>query len=351
MSASEDLMELSSENDRRFPAEEDIDLDLDLTGDQTYDRDGDYMVEDNNSITGQSFAVEKSAQDGKDSDMNYDGFSPQDIEALSSLQDEDINDVEYNRPAEKLDAQAEIFSARSSNDNSGLLTDNLRGQEQDNLRSADHLQDSLRSDFPSSNEVNFSDSFAETTITPNNIIANGQDANAAHSPRTIDDTEHEPAEALHPQKPVNIEGDVEQAESTWEMAAHISEPSQLPFLSETEEVSENDSESQHEYTLENSAPLHPVMIVYQDAEMFLFPPDSQDPENQQTYFLEDESLASGSLSSLLSACRNVLAESIENDEELKITFGELGLCISEVSNSIKIVCYDIASNKIGRAHV
>lgn len=196
MSTSEDLMELSSDNDRRFQAEEDIDLDLDLTGDQTYDRDGDYMVEDNNSIIGQGFVVEQRAQDGKDSDMNYDGFSPRDIEALSSLQDEDINDVEYNSLAEKVDGQAETFSARSTNDNSGLLVDNLQGQEQDNLRSADHLQASLRSDFSTSNEVNFSDSFAETTITPN-TITNGQDTNAADSPRNIDDTEHEPAEALH----------------------------------------------------------------------------------------------------------------------------------------------------------
>lgn len=64
--------------------------------------------------------------------------------------------------------------------------------------------------------------------------------------------------------------------------------------------------------------------------MLLFPPVIQDHGHSQTYFLHDEAYAKDSIKNLLGACRTVLAESIEDEDELQITIEELGLCISEV---------------------
>jgi len=75
--------------------------------------------------------------------------------------------------------------------------------------------------------------------------------------------------------------------------------------------------------------LHPVIVVYEDNEIYLFPPKNQDTSN--TYFLEDESLAASSMKELFGACRTVLGESINDDLELELDVAELGLTLSEDS--------------------
>ena len=77
--------------------------------------------------------------------------------------------------------------------------------------------------------------------------------------------------------------------------------------------------------------VHPVVVLYQDSEMSLFPPTEHDEEHSQTYFLQDESLTHETLSKLLQACRNVLADSISDHEELEVEIPLLDLRVSEVS--------------------
>jgi len=89
---------------------------------------------------------------------------------------------------------------------------------------------------------------------------------------------------------------------------------------------ENETNSLHDYT-----PLHPVVVVYQESEILLFPPHEHGEEQAQTYFLEDESLATQTIQSLLRACRLVLADSINEDYELELKITSLGLEICEVS--------------------
>lgn len=75
--------------------------------------------------------------------------------------------------------------------------------------------------------------------------------------------------------------------------------------------------------------LHPVIVIYEDNEIYLFPPKNQDASN--TYFLEDESLAASSMKELFGACRTVLGQSINDDLELELDVAELGLTLSEDS--------------------
>jgi hypothetical protein len=76
--------------------------------------------------------------------------------------------------------------------------------------------------------------------------------------------------------------------------------------------------------------IHPIIVVYQDSEIYLFPPHEQTEEQSQTYFLEDESYANGTIKELLGACRLILADSISDQEELELKVAPLKLEISEV---------------------
>jgi hypothetical protein len=75
--------------------------------------------------------------------------------------------------------------------------------------------------------------------------------------------------------------------------------------------------------------LHTVKVIYQDSEICLFPPQSE--EGAETFFLSEHRLAYETLDKLLTSCREVLADTIGDDDELVLDVASLGLHISEVS--------------------
>jgi hypothetical protein len=75
--------------------------------------------------------------------------------------------------------------------------------------------------------------------------------------------------------------------------------------------------------------LHTVKVIYQDSEICLFPPQSE--EGAETFFLSEYRLAYETLDKLLASCREVLADTIGDDDELVLDVASLGLHISEVS--------------------
>ncbi|KAL1613710.1 hypothetical protein SLS54_010351 [Diplodia seriata] len=91
----------------------------------------------------------------------------------------------------------------------------------------------------------------------------------------------------------------------------------------------HDAENQSSHS---ALSLHPVVVVYQGDEISLFPPHGSDTSDS-FYFLHDESLANESIRSLLQACRQVLGETMRDDDELEIDIAELGLCVSEDSDN------------------
>lgn len=82
--------------------------------------------------------------------------------------------------------------------------------------------------------------------------------------------------------------------------------------------------------------LHSVIVLYQDSEISLFPPDEDGPEPSQTYFLEDPALADHNLLELLMALRTILGDSIVQQDELHVKIAQLGLEFSEVSPLISV---------------
>jgi hypothetical protein len=88
------------------------------------------------------------------------------------------------------------------------------------------------------------------------------------------------------------------------------------------------TDAQNTTTAVNEMYLHPVKVIYQDSEICLFPPTHDD--NSETFFLSDISLAFENLDKLLAACREVLAGTIGDDDELVLDVASLGLHICEV---------------------
>ena len=74
--------------------------------------------------------------------------------------------------------------------------------------------------------------------------------------------------------------------------------------------------------------IHPVKVIYQESEICLFPPTADD--SSDTFFLPDISLAYETLDRLLAACREVLADTIVEHDELVLDIASLGLHICEV---------------------
>ena len=148
-------------------------------------------------------------------------------------------------------------------------------------------------------------------------------------------TTNERNQAEHEVNPNNVLALEENAASSDESSAQAEASENLS------QHAAQDSES-HVYPNTNSAPkkdivgstlpdslLHTVKVNYLGTEMCLFPPTEDD--DSEMFFLEDQSLAHESLNTMLAACRDVLANTIGQDDELVLDVASLGLHISEVS--------------------
>jgi hypothetical protein len=106
-------------------------------------------------------------------------------------------------------------------------------------------------------------------------------------------------------------------------AAHESENRDSEHLETTDS---HESEAQHTHEEEES--LHPVKVLYQDAEISLFPP--MEGDSAETFFLHDEDVAYDNFDKLFSALREVLLDNVAENEVLVIDIDSLGIQITEV---------------------
>ena len=74
----------------------------------------------------------------------------------------------------------------------------------------------------------------------------------------------------------------------------------------------------------------PVIVLFQDSELYLF---SSEEAEATTCLLEDASLLHANLQELLSMCRTVLSDHVDEEEILEIEIAELGLSLNEVSSN------------------
>ncbi|MCJ1467694.1 hypothetical protein MMC07_006319 [Pseudocyphellaria aurata] len=331
MSATGDPMELTSDMDRRQMADEDIDLDLDLTGDQPPDGEDDYMAEDVNLTIEEATYDKQLAQTSRDDEMldEYQ-YSLREAADNSSAYDEDLDDAVYPLPEEPVELLVEPSSEHSLEHTAEWHGDTLQGQETDVIANDNHLQPDSRLDHSEIRDATLSQPPEELILSPRSATQGDDDS---REPMHHPDYTHNLSSAV---PPANMQAETATVtrnfDPGWgsttpkdedESQSHSPDP-------ENRKATPDGIEIQHENALTVATYIHPVTVVYQGSEMSLFPPKDEDQEHSQTYLLHDEGLASESIMNLFLACRLILADSIEEDDELEINVGELGLQISEV---------------------
>jgi hypothetical protein len=96
-------------------------------------------------------------------------------------------------------------------------------------------------------------------------------------------------------------------------------------------------ETEGQDTNEEDESLHPVKVLYQEAEISLFPP--MEGDSAETFFLHDEDIAYDNVGKLFNSLREVLLDNVAENEDLVIDIDSLGIQITEVGpDSISCLC-------------
>ena len=335
-------MELSLEMDhRRQMADEDIDIDLDLTGDQPLDGEDDYMAEDVNLAIDEASFGRQLAHVGRDDEMLDDEYSLEEAEDAISVHDEDLGDAAYPVLEEPVELLAELSAEHSREPRAEWPSDTFQGQEIGVTVNDSHPQPDSRPDHSKSRDATLSQP-PDELILDTQRASQGDDRYEAQEllhgigsiPKLSNDTTPADFEAETVIVTRNIDSDWVSTTPNDEDEGQIHSPDQEDTIATPDDI-----ETLNEIASAVATYVHPVTVVYQGSEMSLFPPADEDLEHSQTYLLHDERLASESIMHLFGACRSVLADSIEEDDELEITVGDLGLQISEVRISRTQDCW------------
>ncbi|MCJ1361894.1 hypothetical protein MMC16_000995 [Acarospora aff. strigata] len=325
----EDVMELSPDSDQHPGKDGDTDIEIDFAEDQTQDQDNDYIIEDARSEGGvgaQEFPVET----GNDDVMLDEEGSQGDLHDDTLPEDEDLDDagdyIQYdaNQKPSTLyeDASYHSGSMLKRTDETELpATEEVHSDHHDDVEAAiaegsNHQNIKIEQlEAPSSHEVREdAEPLKEASPNPDTDLAAGSNLEDLRDPLDWSGTSTRKSE-FDPVAPNKEHNDEAQAGA---VTSKLGGPRSDPIS------------TQNDFT-DGTTSVHPVVVVYQDSEISLFPPSNQ--SDSSTFFLHDENLASSNISDLLLACKSVLADSISEEDELELSIEELGLCISEASLS------------------
>ncbi|KAF2396008.1 hypothetical protein EJ06DRAFT_253613 [Trichodelitschia bisporula] len=112
-------------------------------------------------------------------------------------------------------------------------------------------------------------------------------------------------------------------------AEELPEPANVETDAHDEQSGTHDPEHEDYEEHSDVDSIHPVTVYYEGNTLSLFPP--MDENEVETYLLADQSIADEGLDALFQACREVLGDSIGDDEHLQLHVQTLDLGISEDS--------------------
>ncbi|KAA6412111.1 MAG: hypothetical protein FRX48_04261 [Lasallia pustulata] len=329
MPTAEDPMELVSDMDRRPAIDEDNDIDLDLTGDQPED-DDDYMIDDAHSDADQQLYPEDPLQAGNDDEMvdEEDAPAPQEDEDTMPINDEELDDATFSIQEYSAKSVGEYYYSETLQDDpSAFGQDALREEPAETIVAYDKDIISMQEEHTRQN-IPQTEALTQTS-TPE--LESASDAVVHAETGTIGEVEDSADKVLikgnaHDSSGITTFQDVtglrkEDSQADEDPGIHASVDSTS--------APRNDDIPRLDDPLPVAQRLHPVVVIYLNNEISLFPPLEQNQESSQTFFVHDEKLAGQSISKLLEACRVVLDESIAEEEELEIRIEELGLYINE----------------------
>lgn len=352
-----------------FPHVEDIDFDLDPVREQSMDR----------SMADESEAVGKSVDDagnsvnfyGNDDDMiedemlqdQYTGEATDmsmetyiqhdssaqdeeilyDYEATGSLemtntQDEELEQLEtesYEEPGMVSEETGDKTQELNSNDqNDGITKVDSTTVATDNQVSGfdDEVTNPVVDDFDNNVQDNVAaetkvlDFAVEEAAAEDAEKGTAQDATAttAESASTFATEELSESNAIH-----RGGASSQQEPSQSDRKSQEQQPVQIEPAIAQDSAAESSAYNQPSLIAEAPGSLHPVTISYLGQDMSLFPPMVSD--TSATFFLSDSTLAYEPFGKLLVACREILGDSLEHDDELVLDIPALGLHICEDS--------------------
>lgn len=327
MITAEDPMELSSEM-KPLANAEDIDIDL-MANDLLQESEDDLMAEDLISVIDQELPDVEAPQAGNDDEMFDDEYPSGEFQESRSVHDEDLEDAEESTIGDSADiiiatvGESTVTQSVQSEAEVPLQrkTDASYAQQELQQSSVQYLRDTQEPTLQLDSGGIESQADADPHVTSsqgNDWPGELQDGPIASSSGS------DAAEDAFDQKPDDVSG---------LLSGHEDEQALSVSLPKSQDITTNQDESltSNINLLQHPPYVHPVVVVYQDNEMSLFPPIDQDQEHSQTYLLHDETHAAGSINYLLGACRSVLGESISEQDELEIQIEDLGLHLSEVN--------------------
>ena len=399
-SATEDPMELTSEMDRRFGADDDIDIDLDLTVDNYQYEEDEHMGEDVNVLTDMASTNEQDMQAGNDDEMADDNYVEGSIAGQSSVHDEDLEDA---GDAELYPADEDTIVGTHLEHPSDIPQGVLDKQDQistDPGQDPDHLEQLSTQEASGIAPESLSAAQKECSPPHKTSTIVTQESPQGLAPQYEEPSRHEHGNhqynAQEPQREYEDQTSRREGESHWDIsskeshqgdktyiskqetygyeystdvfsdnllhgpgttieqperqeAVGVSPKQDSPLLQKAEDDQAEDRTEEYqdgpdEATSRGPAHVHPVVVLYQDNEISLFPPIDSDDEHTNTYFLQNEQVAGDSIKALFGALRSILGESISEQEELMLDINDLDLHISEVSFSCHGGRISIANN-------
>lgn len=362
----EDPMEISSELEQKIVIEEDIDIDLDLIDDRSEDGEDEYMIEDVDFVVDQDGLGDDELHPSNDDEMADDAHTPHLEEDVTSVSDEDLVDadednLDLNASASVITTTADPEQVGTEDSDQYKQNPTFQGAEDITDYSEEHrpfssVNSSGGTEFhhPQNPEPETDDDGTHKLSVPSHE-SNGPDGNdvqtdtddVSNSKNSDNLDNHlvgEPENLLldvqtllEPSVSKNLESDHEPLLQTSTLV-HTSQAENgdtgshqsTPLGESAKSISHSDDVAFGSIQLNQVSYVHSVIVVYQHNQISLFPPIEQNADQAETYFLSDPSLAGESIIELLKACRIVLAESINDEDELEIKIDSLNLDFCEV---------------------
>ena len=335
-------MELTSDIDQRAGGGDDIDIDLDLTGDNLLDGEDEFMGEEGmNALADSTFEDGLEAHATNDDEMADDSYAQGHVDEGSSVHDEDIEDAEYAAEPDVDESTVVEPALVIPNDQSEDLPAKLPGvfADQDaerNYHEPVHKDQEHRAPSntpeaePGAGKSGLS-TLPTGLVDPNHDVVKVSGASSsdeydvgASNEGTVDhDAPDTTSDSYNDHGLIALEANLELAGEEVNPAS--------PDLSSAAQSNREGCHTQEESSLDHPIHLHPVILYYQGEETFLFPPQDQNEDNAATFLLKDEQLAYSAVGDLLGACRRVLSQSLGEQDELMISIDDLDIHMSEVS--------------------
>lgn len=348
--ATEDPMELTSDIDRCLEADEDIDIDIDIISGNQQEVEDECMEENIDGAPDDALPVEQDMREASDDGMvdeSYAGSIPE----QTSTRDEDIEDADYtgldfdenatfattlqhisdpsqnhdiqSQPSSTKESDHEQYTHNTTDDGDAAVISEPHVIGQGNLAATKYTMPEL-AEQGLSNEDNREHDIKESpahtqtqTLGPTNkaLTPLGND---------LGQLEHdEDLPLMSTEKPICPRA-VEDVTS--EQAGGNAGLTAASIVEEAKDEDLSTALDKHSHKA-----LPPILVGYQGNEFNLFPPPDQDEEHIKTFFLDDEYHADETIKQLLDVLRSVLAENIDEHDELTISIVDLDLDISEVS--------------------